>query len=183
MAGESTPSRCTITPAPRPSESAESHRARRGDRPVLTRLRFLPISAGVRLDLADEIDRTRVPRRREPDRDRPTDVPRIDRAVFDTRARDAFLAGRFRAARRDFWKLRPRADVRLRPALLPARRRRPVRRPVRARSSTVSRPTILLKLLFSPRPVWFCTMSARLLSSNFWNHSSHETSSREPAPL
>jgi hypothetical protein len=46
-----------------------------------------------------------------------------------------------------------------------------------------SRPTSLLKLLFCPRAVWSCTSSARLLSSNFSNQSSHSMASSESAPL
>jgi hypothetical protein len=50
-------------------------------------------------------------------------------------------------------------------------------------SSAVSRLTSLLKLLCCPRAVWTCTSSARLLSSNFWSHSSQSTDCSESWPL
>jgi len=57
------------------------------------------------------------------------------------------------------------------------------RPPLRPLSSALSRLTSLLKLLCWPRAVWSCTSSARLRSSNFWNQSSHDISSSDPAPL
>lgn len=57
------------------------------------------------------------------------------------------------------------------------------RPPFRPLSSAVSRLTSLLKLLCWPRAVWSWTSSARLLSSNFWNQSSHDISSSDPSPL
>src|SRR6476646_6276895 len=49
--------------------------------------------------------------------------------------------------------------------------------------AAVSRLTSLLKLLFCPPAVVSCTRSARPLSSNFWNQSSHSICSSDCSPL
>jgi len=116
-------------------------------------VRFLPVLADARL-LPAEMDTTRAPRR-EPERDPRADRPRFDLTVFAVRIADAFQAERPRpvlGARRE---LGLRAEARLGRAVLPAGACPPVPRRVRARSSTVSRPTILLKLLLAPRAVRF----------------------------
>ena len=58
-----------------------------------------------------------------------------------------------------------------------------VPRPLLCRAPAFSLDTSLLKLLCSPLAVRSCTNKARLLSSNFWNHSSQLISSRESSPL
>jgi hypothetical protein len=52
-----------------------------------------------------------------------------------------------------------------------------------ARFSAVSRPISLLKLLAPPLASSSCTSKARLLSSNFWNHSSQPMCSSDCSPL
>jgi hypothetical protein len=148
----------------------------------------------VRRDRADEIEVTREPPLREREREPRAEVPRFDLAVDEDPLADDLELDDFEAEdlepedRREerlrpepapLCELRARAEVRLRPAGLCLL----TRRRLRARSSTVSRPTSLLKLLFWPRAVSFCTTRARLLSSNFSNQSSQEISSRESAPL
>jgi hypothetical protein len=146
--------------------------------PVL-RVRAEP---AVRVRLA--VERDRVPAFRDvlrllPARDVRDDVADFLRAV----ARDAVLPERaLDAARERELVERERDDVAREPA---PRREVPLRlaRRLPPPAFAFSRPTSLLKLLFCPRAVWSCTSSARLLSSNLSNQSSHSMDSSESAPL
>jgi hypothetical protein len=128
---------------------------------------------------------------------REEDVPR---AVDRERLPLDLLRDRERAVVERFFpapdRLRPPLEIRWRPVLrdrAPPLCRDAVRRPPRFDDvprwelppdpSALPRLTSLLKLLFCPFAVWSCTSKARPLSSNFWNHSSHSISSREPSPL
>jgi hypothetical protein len=78
---------------------------------------------------------------------------------------------------------RPLLDPFLRaPALPPDPRRVDAPLPVRLPLASDPRATSLLKLLFCPRAVESWTRSARLLSSNRLNHSSHEIFCSDRAP-